>query len=202
MNTPYNHTFFTQAELEGLLRDRVDPVELTRVISAYELAESVHESQVRLDESPYFFHSTRVCKIVLKELHIDDPDVLCAALLHDVLEDSDTITRSVLEFNFGEYVAYIVETLTKDFVQHRLDPDQTDADHVNLLKHSSEDCLLIKLAVRLDNFRCLQFDLKRNPMKYITNTLNSYVPLAKDSSNEALQKLTAALQQESNKFLG
>lgn len=202
MKTPYNHTYFTQQALESALRDKVDPVELTRVVSAYELAESVHESQVRLDDSPYFFHSTRVCQIILQELHIDDPDVLCAALLHDVLEDSDTITRSVLEFNFGEYVAYIVDTLTKDFSQHGIDPEQTDLEHVHVLRHSSEDCLLIKLAVRLDNFRCLQFDLKRNPMKYITNTLERYVPMAKDSSNPALQKLTTALQQESNKFLG
>ncbi len=198
----YHLTHLTISELEQLLRERVDPVELNKIISAYEMAESVHAGQQRRDGSPYFFHCSRVCKILIVELGITDSDVLCASLLHDVLEDSDEITREIIAYNFGEYCAYIVETLTKDLVRQEIDHDAVDLEHVERLKHASDDCLIIRLAARLDNFRCLQFDLKRNPLRYITETMERYVPLAEARQNPHLRYLVAELRKEQNKFLG
>ncbi|MBK7032542.1 MAG: hypothetical protein IPH49_04600 [Ignavibacteria bacterium] len=67
---------------------------------------------------------------------------------------------------------------------------------------ASEDCLLIKLSARLDNIRCLSFNLKRNPIVYITNTLERYLPLADATSNVRLHYLASAIRSEANTFLG
>lgn len=200
---PYNRTTLSKDELESRLRDKVDVLDVHKVMSAYELAESVHELQTRNDGTPYFYHSARVCKILIDELECYDNDILCASLLHDVLEDSRTITKEVLEYNFGQYVAYIVETLTKDLSTQRQKPDEIDLAHVEKLRNESEDCLLIRLTARLDNFRCLEFNLKRNPILYITNTAERYLPLAeKRPNNKRLQYISRELKKERNKFLG
>jgi len=198
----YNQTFLSYEELEARLSARGDLIGLSRVLDAFEMANSVHEFQKRNDGTPYFWHSTRTVKILLDELHVRDTDILVAALLHDVLEDSDTITRGVLEFNFGSYVAYMVETLTKDLERARLDPDLVDVEHAALLAKASEDCLMIKLAARLDNVRCLAFNLKRNPLIYLRNTLERYVPLAERTGSPQLHTLAAKIRLEANKYLG
>lgn len=198
----YNQTTLTYEELEARLAARGDLIGLSRVLDAYEMAQSVHEFQTRNDGTPYFYHCTRTARILLDELSVFDTDILIASLLHDVLEDSATVTRGVLEFNFGSYVAYMVETLTKDLERARLDPEAVDIEHAELLAKASEDCLMIKLAARLDNVRCLAFNLKRNPLVYLRNTLERYVPLAERSASPRLTVLASQIRLEANKYLG
>ena len=198
----YNKTHLTQSELEYLLHDKMSLVDLQRVMSAYEMARSVHEQQTRRDGTPYFYHCTRVCKIVIEELRLYDADLVCAVLLHDVLEDSKQITKEIISYNFGEYVSYVVETLTKDLSAQELNYDAIDIAHAELLKRSSEDCLIVRLAARLDNFRCLEFDLKSNPIKYVSDTSERYLPLAEGSRNQALHILVTEMKMVRNKFLG
>ena len=198
----YNKTTLTYEELEARLAARGDLIGLSRVLDAYEMAASVHEFQTRNDGTPYFYHCTRTARILLDELAVYDTDILIASLLHDVLEDSETITRGVLEFNFGSYVAYMVEVLTKDLDRARLDPEAVDIEHADILSKASEDCLMIKLAARLDNVRCLAFNLKRNPLVYLRNTLERYVPIAEGSSSPQLQLLASKIRLEANKYLG
>lgn len=198
----YNQTTLSREELEARLSSRGEVLGVSKVIDAYEMARSVHEFQVRNDGTPYFHHSARTVRILMDELGIYDTDVLIATLLHDVLEDSDTITRGVLEYNFGGYVAYVVETLTKDLEKARKDPEGVDQQHAQQLRSASDDCLVIKLAARLDNVRCLAFNLKRNPLVYLRNTLERYVPIADQSPNPHLRKLASMIRLEANKFLG
>jgi (p)ppGpp synthase/HD superfamily hydrolase len=200
---PYNLTFLSKAELEERLRDRIELEHINRIISAYELGESVHETQKRNDGTPYFYHTSRVCKILIDELRCFDPDLLCASLVHDVLEDSQDINATVLEYNFGATVAFIVQTLTKDLERQKLMPDLVDLEHVEALRRASEDCLLIRLVARLDNFRCLEFNLKRNPIIYVNNTSERYMPLAERIKwNTHLQYVLRELKKERNKFIG
>jgi (p)ppGpp synthase/HD superfamily hydrolase len=198
----YNKTFLSYEELEARVAAHTDPLALPKVLDAYEMSRSVHEHQLRNDGTPYFWHSTRVTKILLDELQLNDSDLLISALLHDVLEDSDVITRGVLEYNFGSYVTYIVETLTKNLERAKTDPEGVDLAHAEALKAASEDCMVIKLASRLDNIRCLEFNLKRNPLVYIQNTFQRYLPTADASSNPRLHTLAREIRQEANKFLG
>lgn len=199
---PYNLTYLSRQELIERLQGRVDPIELNRILSAYDVAASVHELQIRRDGSPYFYHVTRVCKIFLEEVGVTDPDTLIAALLHDVLEDSEELSAAVLEYNFGTRVATMVQTLTKDLRAHERNPDAVDWEQVERLRRASPECLLIRLATRLDNLRCLGYDLKRNPLRYIQQTWERYIPLAQQWDDPRLKRIVALLQRERNKFLG
>jgi len=201
-NPQYNNRFLSVEELEERLHRQGDPISIPKVLDAYEMAQSVHAHQVRNDGTPYFYHSARTARIIMEELHAFDTDLIISALLHDVLEDSETITKGVLEYNFGSYVAYVVDMLTKDLAKARIDPDAVDVAHADRLRVASEDCLLIKLSARLDNIRCLSFNLKRNPIVYISNTLERYLPLADATSNVRLHYLASAIRSEANTFLG
>jgi (p)ppGpp synthase/HD superfamily hydrolase len=198
----YNLTHLTYEELEARLVAHCEPIDVTRVLDAYEMARNVHEFQRRNDGTPYFFHASRTVKILMDELHVYDSDILIASLLQDVLEDSDAISRTVLDYNFGSYVAYVVEMLTKDLKRARSQPEEVDLEHVEKLKTASADCVLIKLVSRLDNIRCLSFNLKRNPLQYLYTTFERYVPIADASDDLRLYKVAAMIRAESNRFLG
>lgn len=199
----YNQTFLSKTELRERLMPIIGAAELNRVSCAYEMAENVHQFQTRNDGTPYFWHPTRVTRILLEELDITEPDVLVAGLLHDTLEDSDILNSEVLEYNFGPYVSYLVETLTKEIrVADGPLREQIDKEYVERLKNASEDCRIIKLADRLDNFRCLEFNLKRNPYKYVKETSEHYMPMAEESANMHMLYLLKELKKERNKFFG
>ena len=199
----YNQTFLSKSELRDKLLPIIGPVELNRILCAYEMAENVHQFQQRNDGTPYFWHPTRVTKILLDELTITEPDILITALLHDTLEDSDILNSEVLEYNFGNYVSYLVEMLTKEIrVEDGPLREKIDREYVERLKKAPEDCLVIKLADRLDNFRCLEFNLKRNPYKYVKETSEHYMPMAEESSNLNILYLLRELKKERNKFFG
>src|SRR5687767_4419926 len=98
-----------------MLREKgLSAIDINMVLDAYEMAETVHEFQKRPDGTPYFWHPSRVAKIVVDELNISDTAIICAALLHDVLEDSQVLSSEILEYNFGAYTSYLVTMLTKD----------------------------------------------------------------------------------------
>ncbi len=199
----YNQTFISKSELRERLMQVVGPIELNRIMCAYEMAENVHQFQVRNDGTPYFWHPTRVAKILLDELDIKQPDMIITALMHDALEDSDILNSDVLEYNFGSNVSYMVETLTKEIrVEDGPLREKIDQEYVDRLKNSPDDCKIIKLADRLDNIRCIEFNLKRNPYKYIKETSEHYLPMAENSTNLNILYLSKELKKERNKFFG
>lgn len=185
------------------MRTKCDAIELNRIVCALEMASNVHQFQQRNDGTPYFWHPTRVAKILLVELDIADPDLLAAALLHDVLEDSGILTAEVISYNFGHRVAYIVDTLTKEIgIKDGPLRRRVDSEYLERLRSSSDECKIVKLADRLDNLRCVQFNLKRNPYKYIRETIDYYVPMAEESDNLHLAYLLKEMRIEQNRFFG
>jgi (p)ppGpp synthase/HD superfamily hydrolase len=199
----YNETFLSREALEGLLRDRgLTAVQINKVLDAYEMAESVHEFQKRPDGTPYFWHPSRVAKICITELDQTDPNIICAALLHDALEDSHVLTPEIIELNFGSYASYLVVKLTKDIKAEGAMKDWVEREYIERLMAASEDARMLKLADRLDTFRCLEFNVKRNPIKYVMQTTEHYYPLAAGTQNPKLRYLIKELQKEQNKFLG
>ncbi len=199
----YNLTYLSRRELETLLRERnIDAVAVNKVLDAYDMAESVHEFQKRPDGTPYFWHPSRVTKIMLIELNQTDANILCAALLHDALEDSNVLTPEILELNFGSYASYLVQKLTKDIKAEGAMKEWVEREYIEKLLAASEDARMLKLADRLDTYRCLEFNVKKNPIKYIMETQEHYFPLAHGSQNPRLKYLIKELQKEQNKFLG
>ena len=98
--------------LAGRLKTRLGDREMEQVRLAYEIASRAHEGQMRDEGSPYILHPLRVAVSLVDELDIVSPKLVCAALLHDVIEDSP-VTREQIASMFGEEVAEIVWLLTK-----------------------------------------------------------------------------------------
>ena len=199
----YNQTYLERKELERMLRAKeLSAVDINMVLDAYEMAETVHEFQKRPDGTPYFWHPSRVAKIVVDELNISDIAIICAALLHDVLEDSQVLSAEILEYNFGAYTSYLVSMLTKDIKAEGLLREIVEKEYVERLQGATDDAKMLKLCDRLDTFRCLEFNVKRNPIKYVMETTKHYFPLAEESSDERMKYILKELQAARNKFLG
>jgi GTP diphosphokinase / guanosine-3',5'-bis(diphosphate) 3'-diphosphatase len=201
MLSAYNQMFLSRQDLISRIITNLDPVDLNLVVSAYDMADNIHEFQKRLDGTPYFWHVTRTTKILVEELKIFEPEVICASLLHDTLEDSDILTPDILTFNFGPYISYIIETLTKNYKLKDENKVKENIDYLEKIMHSSMDCIIIKLAERLDNFRCLEFGIKENPIKYIEETFTNYIPIAERYNSETITTLIKMLKVERNKLL-
>jgi (p)ppGpp synthase/HD superfamily hydrolase len=197
----YNQQRYSQEELIADISPEVDPVGLTTILSAYEMASSVHEFQVRKDATPYFWHISRVAKILVQELKYFNPEVIAASLLHDVLEDSDIITAEVIKYNFSAYIAYLVEVLTKNIRLLGMQRIQENQQYIERLQYSSIDCKIIKFSGRLDNYRCLEFGIKRNPFQYVEETEMLYYPMAVQERHRLLDYLVGEMNKVKGKLL-
>ncbi|MCN4144610.1 MAG: GTP diphosphokinase [Thiohalomonas sp.] len=161
-------------------------VDLDSVYKAFEFANKVHKGQIRASGEPYVFHVISVAEILLS-LNLDTPPLM-AALLHDVVEDTD-ISLTKLEKKFGKEVATLVDSVTKMKVFANLKPDihgtikkeGLKAENLRkLLLAMAEDVrvVMIKLADRLHNMRTLG-SLSAKKQKIIASeTAEIYAPLA------------------------
>lgn len=152
--------------------------DLSKIVSAYELAESYHHNQKRESGEPYITHPLAVAYILL-ELGMDT-DTICAALLHDVVEDTDC-TLEELQKKFGADVAMLVNGVTKLGKVEIFTKEEQKAENIRkILLAMSEDIrvIIIKLADRLHNMRTLNFcrDEKRRTIAH--ETMNIYAPIA------------------------
>lgn len=152
--------------------------DLSKIVSAYELAEKYHHDQKRESGEPYISHPLAVAYILL-ELGMDT-DTICAALLHDVVEDT-SCTLEQLQKLFGTDVAMLVNGVTKLKKVETFTKDEQKAENIRkILLAMSEDIrvIIIKLADRLHNMRTLNFcrDEKRRTIAH--ETMNIYAPIA------------------------
>jgi SAM-dependent methyltransferase len=154
MSSPANDP----AALWGQLRESLAQHQLDehapRLEQAFELAAAAHQGQTRAEGLPYLIHPVRVCRILLEEWRVQDPDVLAAALLHDVVEDS-AITLDGLQEQFGEPVRALVDLLTKPALAKGEEKSARDDAYWARLGESDNEASLIKGADRLDNVRSL-----------------------------------------------
>lgn len=172
--------------LERKIRESKSNIDLDALRQAFEFADEAHKDQVRASGEPYVFHVISVAEILLS-LNLDTPSLI-AALLHDVVEDTD-ITLEMLEQKFGKEVARLVDSVTKMKVFANLKPDQhgnirkegLKAENLRkLLLAMAEDVrvVMIKLADRLHNMRTLG-SLPHKKQKLIASeTAEIYAPLA------------------------
>lgn len=125
----------------GLLKSQCD--------GAFLFALTKHKGQFRLNGEPYIVHPLHVLKTAMQ--FSSDKDVMQAALLHDVVEDTNTPLNQI-EFLFGEKTASLVEELTLPKTVQRKEKGDYLAGKVLIL---SNDALLLKLCDRLDNIKTL-----------------------------------------------
>jgi guanosine-3',5'-bis(diphosphate) 3'-pyrophosphohydrolase len=120
-------------------------------IRALEFASRKHSAQRRKDAeaSPYINHPIALVSILAVEAGVDDPDVLCAALLHDTIEDTDT-TRDELVEQFGSSIADIVVEVTDDKKLPKQLRKQLQIEHAPALSRGAG---LVKFADKIANLR-------------------------------------------------
>ncbi len=158
------------------LRTNHPKADLRPVPPAYELAERCHRGQFRRSGDPYITHPLAVATIVA-ELGMDVPTI-CAALLHDTVEDT-TLTLDEVRHDFGEEVAALVDGVTKlDKVKFG---DAAEAETIRkMVVAMARDpkVLILKLADRLHNVRTLKYLAPDKQHRKARETLEIYAPLA------------------------
>src|SRR5262249_18272774 len=148
-----------QGLLDELLADVAEyeaTVDLELVTRAFGFAAAAHEGQQRRSGSDFIEHPVRVARICAK-LRLDE-QTLAAALLHDVVEDTDTDIEDVRS-EFGDEVARLVEAVTKLTRIQFQSREQAEAENYRkMVVAMSEDVrvILIKLADRLHNMRTIE----------------------------------------------
>src|SRR5215210_3821960 len=148
------------------------------IAGAYGTAHAAHKGQVRKSGEPFVYHPLATADI-LAELHLDSTTI-AAAILHDVLEDTD-LTKEEIEAGFGEEVADIVDGVTKlkRLPSGNLEEAQAESLRKMIVAMSRDvRVIIIKLADRLHNMRTLAYLKRENQLKKATETLEIYAPLA------------------------
>jgi guanosine-3',5'-bis(diphosphate) 3'-pyrophosphohydrolase len=130
-----------------------DATALATLIRAVDFAARKHRMQRRKDAeaSPYINHPIALASVLAVEAGIDDPLVLCAAVLHDTVEDTETSIEELVE-HFGAEVAAVVAEVSDD---KSLDKAARKALQVARAAHSSRAARLVKLADKICNLRDL-----------------------------------------------
>lgn len=154
------------------------PYDINKITAAYELANEAHMGVKRSSGEPYITHPIAVACILL-EFYMDT-DTICAALMHDVVEDTD-ISLEQIQKQFGEAVAGLVDGVTKIGQVPLNTKEEQQAENIRkILIAMSKDIrvIIIKLADRLHNMRTIMFRPPHKQRKKALETMNFYAPIA------------------------
>ncbi len=196
-----NDTVHTDiSKLLGMLQATEKKYDTEKITFAYEYAKELHQGQFRASGEPYISHPIAVAEIVAGlEL---DTDSICAALLHDAVEDcSEKTSLKEIEKQFGAPVAMLVDGLTKIVTLQVEDKEEAHIETLRkMLLAMSRDIrvIFIKLCDRLHNMRTLA--AKPDPKRRITalETMHVYAPLA---HRLGMQRIKLELENLSLQFL-
>jgi len=148
------------------------------IARAFQYAAAAHEGQVRRSGEPFVHHPWSTAKICA-ELHLDDQSI-AAALLHDVVEDTDRDLDDV-RAEFGGEIAQLVEGVTKLTRTSFQSREQAEAENYRkMIVAMAQDVrvILIKLADRLHNMRTIEYQGKQAQVRKAKETIEVYAPLA------------------------
>ncbi len=173
-----HHSRFKISDLCALLENYLPEDQVKNIYRAYLFSADAHEGQTRLSGEPYIFHPLSVAK-VLADSRMDGQTIQ-AAILHDVIEDTETAKDQVKQ-EFGEDVANLVDGVSK--LTHLEFSSRQEAQAENFRKMmlamvQDVRVIIIKLADRLHNMRTIDV-MSNNKRKRISReTLDIYAPIA------------------------
>ncbi len=165
-------------QLIETLQGYVSREQVEMIVRAYEYGARAHEGQRRKSGEPYIQHPVAVAQI-LAELQLD-PETIAAAILHDVIEDTD-IDAEELASHFGEEVASLVDGVSKLDQMHFTSRAEAQAESFRkMMLAMIEDIrvILVKLADRLHNMKTLDAMSRDKQRRIATETLEIYAPIA------------------------
>ena len=167
-------------DLIRILKETEKNYDIEKIQRAYEYAAALHEGQFRQSGEAYISHPLAVAEIVIS-LGLDT-DSICAALLHDVVEDcSDKTNLEEIKKMFGEDVSVLVDGLTKMVYMHLDDKEEAHIENIRrMLLAMSKDIrvIFIKLCDRLHNMRTLAAKNDSRRRSIALETMYIYAPLA------------------------
>ena len=152
--------------------------DLDKIRKAYAYAEQAHSGQVRISGDAYIIHPLNVAYI-LTGLHLDD-ETICAALLHDVVEDT-CATLEEMEAEFGKNIMALIDGVTKlGRIEYMSKEDVQLENYRKMFLAMAKDIrvIMIKLADRLHNMRTLKYMREDKRHRIAKETLEVYAPLA------------------------
>jgi len=164
----------TEPELRGLL----PAVTCDAVARAVEFALRFHGDQRRPTGAPYAEHLLEALEVLVRGAGVGDPEVLCAAVLHDVVEDTPCTIGDV-RLAFGDRVADMVGWVTKPEPEDGADHKSAKEAYLCRLADAPDDAVLVKLADRASNVQTLR-NLPSVPKQreYYAQTVRYIMPLA------------------------
>jgi len=175
----------TERQLDARLAELLDKLKTNRptddpwlVRRAYDIAAERHRDQLRRSGEPYMTHLLEVAHI-LADMKMD-ATTLTAALLHDVIEDTEFPVARIRE-RFGEETAQLVEGVTKIGRLNMLAPEARQAENVRkmvLAMVHDVRVVVVKLADRLHNMRTIQYLAPEKQQRIARETLEIYAPIA------------------------
>lgn len=170
---------FLISDLCRIVEDYMKEDQVREVYQAYLFGAQAHEGQYRKTGEPYIYHPIAVARI-LAEMHMDSKSI-CAAILHDVIEDTPATKAEVSE-KFGEDVAELVDgvsKLTEFKFKNKKEQQAINIQKVLMAMAKDIRVILIKLADRLHNMRTLGVMRPDKRRRIAKETLDIYVPLAR-----------------------
>lgn len=164
-------------KLLSVIKSKMDDTDRKNIRMAYEIAVEAHAKQRRKSGEPYILHPIEVARICAEEIGLG-PTAIVAALLHDVVEDTEVTLEHIKE-KFGDRIALIVDGLTKLDGLYNVTSPQAE-NFKKVLKTLLEDVrvILIKMADRLHNMRTLGSMPRHKQLKIAAETNFIYAPLA------------------------
>ena len=166
------------ADLQDMTRGYLTDEEEAKLEKAFRFAANAHEGACRKSGEPFIAHPVEVA-IILADLRMD-VETLCAALLHDTVEDTD-VTSQLVEQEFGPHVAQLVDGVTKiTRIEVETLTDEQAATIRKMFVAMSKDIrvIVIKLADRLHNMRTLAALKEDRRIFKSRETLEIYAPIA------------------------
>jgi len=185
-------------DLEAVILEYMPGADINRIRAAFDFANKAHGTQVRKDGSLFITHPLAAAEIVA-EIGMDE-DSLCAALLHDCIEDT-SVTHEEIEKLFGKDVAAIVEGVTKLTRVTYTSAEEEQMENLRkMLFAMAQDIrvILIKLADRLHNLRTLEYVAQEKQREKALETMEMYAPIA---HRLGMQRLKWELEDLSIKYL-
>jgi guanosine-3',5'-bis(diphosphate) 3'-pyrophosphohydrolase len=170
-----------RASLMSAMAEKAPKVDRDRLGACYDYAGHAHGDQIRDSGQPYLTHVVEVSRILLDLFESRlDTTLACAALLHDVVEDTE-VTIADVEKHFGKEVASLVEGVTKLSSLHFDSREAAQAENFRkMLLSMARDLrvIFIKLADRLHNMRTIEFLEETRARRIAEETRDIYAPLA------------------------
>ncbi len=176
-----DHLSFDFEQYRGRIARYLDENADNRIFfDSLQFAHDLHAGQIRKSGAPYISHPCAVAEILARELRFQDPLLLAAALLHDVVEDIPSVTLHDIEKRFGPIVAELVDGCTKLTRRHLDRATVRDLTHSKIFLSASRrlGVLIIKLADRLHNLRTLHYLAQAKRQRIAQETVEVYAPIA------------------------